>query len=130
MSGGGEWTVAQVLSHLGSGAEITLGLAAAPPGRAASAAADANQAVWARWNALSPREQADGYLRAGGELDRAVRRARRDPAAPSCGCPWAFLPQPADADLFTGMRLNEAALHAWDVAVAGRPLGHRAGRRG
>jgi hypothetical protein len=32
-----------------------------------------------------------------------------------------FLPQPADIDLFTGMRLNEAALHAWDVEVAFDP---------
>jgi hypothetical protein len=29
-----------------------------------------------------------------------------------------FLPEPADLALFTGLRLNEAALHAWDVEVA------------
>jgi hypothetical protein len=41
-----EWTTAQVLSHLGSGAEIGLGTltgeAVDPP------------AVWNRWNAMSP----------------------------------------------------------------------------
>jgi hypothetical protein len=33
----------------------------------------------------------------------------------------AFLPEPAAIDLFTGMRLNEAVLHAWDVEVAFDP---------
>jgi uncharacterized protein (TIGR03083 family) len=118
-SGASEWTVAQVLSHLGSGAEITLdSLRAAQEGR--DRADDANEAVWARWNAMSPREQADGYLRAGRELDRAfaelgpVQRAE-------LRVPMGFLPQPADIDLFSGMRLNEAALHAWDVEVAVDP---------
>src|SRR3954471_4346486 len=116
VSGASEWTVAQVLSHLGSGAEIALdSLRAAKEGR--ERAADANQAVWARWNALSPREQADGYLRAGGELDQAY--AELDAAQRSdLRVPMAFLPDPAGIDLFAGMRLNEAALHAWDVEVA------------
>jgi uncharacterized protein (TIGR03083 family) len=118
-SGASEWTVAQVLSHLGSGAEITLAtLRAARAGT--ERAGDENQAVWARWNAMSPREQADGYLRAAAELDRAY--AELDPAQrSSLRVPMAFLPEPADVDLFTGMRLNEAALHAWDVEVAFDP---------
>jgi uncharacterized protein (TIGR03083 family) len=115
-SGASEWTVAQVLSHLGSGAEITLAtLRAAQAGTAR--AGDANQAVWARWNALSPREQADGYLRAARELDRAYAELAPAERA-SLRVPMAFLPEPADVDLFTGMRLNEAAIHAWDVEVA------------
>ncbi|HEY0401993.1 MAG TPA: maleylpyruvate isomerase family mycothiol-dependent enzyme [Blastococcus sp.] len=119
MSGASEWTVAQVLSHLGSGAEITLEtLRAAQAG--VDRASDANNAVWARWNAMSPREQADGYLRAGGELDRAY--AALDSVQRSdLRLPMAFLPEPAGIDLFTGMRLNEAALHAWDVEVAFDP---------
>jgi uncharacterized protein (TIGR03083 family) len=115
-SGASEWPVAQVLSHLGSGAEITLdSLRAAQAGR--ERVADANEVVWARWNAMSPREQADGYVRAGRELDRAY--AELDPAQRAeLRVPMGFLPQPADIELFTGMRLNEAALHAWDVEVA------------
>jgi uncharacterized protein (TIGR03083 family) len=118
-SAASEWTVAQVLSHLGSGAEITLQtLRAAQAG--ADRAADANEVVWARWNAMSPREQADGFVRAGGELDRAL--AELDSAQRSTlRVPMAFLPEPADLDLFVGMRLNEAALHAWDVEVAFDP---------
>jgi uncharacterized protein (TIGR03083 family) len=118
-SGASEWTVAQVLSHLGSGAQITLEtLRAAQAG--VDRAADANQSVWARWNAMSPREQADGYLRAGGELDQAY--AELDSAQRiDLRVPMAFLPEPAGLDLFTGMRLNEAELHAWDVEVAFDP---------
>jgi uncharacterized protein (TIGR03083 family) len=118
-SGASEWTVAQVLSHLGSGAEITLAtLRAAQSG--VGRAADANQAVWARWDAMGPREQADGFVRAGDELDRAF--AELDPAQRAdLRVPMEFLPEPAAIDLFTGMRLNEAALHAWDVEVAFDP---------
>src|SRR3954463_2697217 len=58
--GAAEWTVAQVLSHLGSGAEI----GRAPIARAAgeTVAAEENQAVWARWDASTPRAQAEGFL--------------------------------------------------------------------
>src|SRR4051794_41600055 len=63
-SGASGWTVAQVLSHLGSGAEITLetlraGLAGTDP------AADGHQAGWGPGDALRPRGQA-ARPRAGG----------------------------------------------------------------
>src|ERR1700712_5473289 len=61
-SGASEWTVADVLSHLGSGAEITLAGFRASVGEAPEPAADFNQSVWDRWNALSPRDQADGWI--------------------------------------------------------------------
>jgi hypothetical protein len=86
-SGASECTFAQVLSHLGSSAEITLATV-----RAAQAgvdrATDAHEAVWARWNAMSPREQADGYRRAGQELDEAC--AEPDPTQrTNCASRWA-----------------------------------------
>ncbi len=52
-SGASEWTVAQVFSHLGSGAEIGLAtLRAALDGQDAPDG-EFNQSVWARWNAKS-----------------------------------------------------------------------------
>src|SRR3954469_22531298 len=60
-SGASDWTVADVISHLGSGAEISLaGLRGAlgetdPPGDGF------NQSVWDRWNARSPQEQAAAW---------------------------------------------------------------------
>src|ERR1700733_10611163 len=59
-----EWSIAQVLSHLGSGAEIFgLFLAAGltgqdPPGR------EAFGPIWEVWNAKSPQAQAADALRA------------------------------------------------------------------
>ena len=48
-SGASEWTVAQVVWHLGSGAEITLAGLRAATGEAPSPAADFNRSVWDRW---------------------------------------------------------------------------------
>lgn len=115
-SGSSDWSVAQVLSHLGSGAEIGLDtLRAAQAGTAREP--DANETVWARWNALAPTEQAAGFLRADEDLVsawEAVGSDQRD----ALRIPLGFLPEPVDAALATGLRLNEAVLHAWDVEVA------------
>lgn len=118
-SGAQEWTVAQVLSHLGSGAEIGLDtLRTAQAGR--QRPTDANQAVWARWDAMSAREQADAFLPASAELVSAFEGLNAEQRA-SLRVPLAFLPEPADVALLTGLRLNEASLHTWDVEVAFDP---------
>jgi uncharacterized protein (TIGR03083 family) len=118
-SGASEWTVAQVLSHLGSSAEIALeGLRAAQVGEPRST--DGNQAIWDRWNAMSPRAMADGYLDWSEQLVSAYEAFDPEERA-SFEMPLAFLPAPADLALVAGLRLNEAALHGWDVAVAFDP---------
>ena len=79
-----EWSVAQVLSHLGSGAEI--GLA----GRTGEAIE--NEAVWARWNAKRPDDMASSFVEADEALvswweSQHARRAGRHAGAaavPSC----------------------------------------------
>jgi uncharacterized protein (TIGR03083 family) len=116
-SGASEWTVAQVLSHLGSGAEI--GLATLGTALAAGPAAEPgfNQSVWDRWNAMSPREQADGFLDHDGRLVaafEALSAKQRSTGQVDLG----FLPEPLALASFAGMRLNEAAQHSWDVRVA------------
>src|SRR4051794_30823302 len=67
-SGADEWTVAQVFSHLGSGAEITLAGFRAGIGEAAAPGPDFNQSVWDRWNAMSPADQLAGWLAGDAEL--------------------------------------------------------------
>src|SRR4051794_32541384 len=59
-SGASEWTVAQALSHLGSGAEISV----KPIATSAGVPVDAedNQSVWARWDGSTPLEQAAGFV--------------------------------------------------------------------
>ncbi|MEI6361346.1 MAG: maleylpyruvate isomerase family mycothiol-dependent enzyme [Actinomycetes bacterium] len=119
-SGAAEWDVAQVLSHLGSAAQI--GLAGLSNGLAGASAPDQdfNIAVWDRWNALSQRGKADGFLTASEELVAAYEaldgEQRRD-----LKVQLGFLPFPADVTLLSGMRLNEFVLHSWDVRVAFDP---------
>jgi uncharacterized protein (TIGR03083 family) len=114
-SGASEWTLAQVLSHLGSGAEITLAtLSASLPGGAAEQ--PDNQAIWARWDAASPQEQASWFV----EHDERVVSAFESLSAEqreTLTVDLGFLPEPASLSLALGMRLNEVAAHAWDVRV-------------
>jgi uncharacterized protein (TIGR03083 family) len=115
-----EWSVAQVLSHLGSGAEIHAARVRAalddtePPG------ADFNHTVWDRWNAMSPREQADGFLESNLVLVRLYEimdAERRENLRIDLG----FLPAPVPVALAARMRLSEQALHSWDVRAAFDP---------
>lgn len=108
-----EWTIADVLSHLGSGAVIvrrsvddTLAGTTKPE--------DFKQGVWDEWNAKSPRAKVDDALAADAammaRLD-AVGPEDRDRFTSSLG------PFELDWDAFVGLRLNEHLLHEWDVAV-------------
>lgn len=113
-SGATEWSVAQALSHLGSGAEI----GRKPIANAAGEPVDAeeNQAVWARWNAASPADQAAEFVKHNeAYLDtvEALSPAQREDLRVDLG----FLPEPVPLSVALGMRLNEVANHAWDVRV-------------
>jgi uncharacterized protein (TIGR03083 family) len=117
-SGAAEWTVAQALSHLGSGAEI----GRAPIAQAAgeTVAAEDNQTIWARWDASAPRAQAEGFLEHNGRwLDtvEALTPEQRSSLTVDLG----FLPEPVPLLTALGMRLNEVANHSWDVRVAFDP---------
>ena len=110
-----EWSIAQVLSHIGTGAIffrliLEAGLAGEPaPGT------DVMQPIWAEWNAKSPDEQARDGLEADVELIDAVAALdtyQRDD--------WHIDLFGTERD-FTGflrMRLSEHAVHTWDIAVA------------
>jgi uncharacterized protein (TIGR03083 family) len=116
-SGASQWPVAQVLSHLGSGAEIGLATVRAATGDGEVPADGFNQSVWDRWNAMSPREQADGFLAADTasvEAFEALSPQQRADLQVSLG----FLPAPLTLASYSGMRLNESAQHSWDVRVA------------
>ncbi len=108
-----EWTIADVLSHLGSAAVImqrsvddALAGTVKPD--------DFNQGVWDVWNAKSPRAKADDSLAA----DQALM-ARLDAVSPDERARFksSLGPFDLDWDAFVGMRLNEHLLHGWDVAV-------------
>jgi uncharacterized protein (TIGR03083 family) len=119
-SGAADWTVADVLSHLGSGAEITLASLRASLGEAEPPASDFNQGVWDRWNALSPQDQAAGWLESDAALVTALETVpleRHDDIQVKLG----FLPQPIPFASFTAMRLSEVVQHGWDVRAGVDP---------
>jgi uncharacterized protein (TIGR03083 family) len=113
-SGADDWTVADVLSHLGSGAEIgrypVVAAAGSPEDR------PANQDVWDRWNARPPADQAAGFVKSD-ELLVATYEGLSLAQRESIEIDLGFLPQPVPLATSLGMRLNEAALHGWDVEV-------------
>ena len=119
-SGASEWTVAQVLSHLGSGAEIGLATLRAATGDGATPGDGFNQSVWDRWNAMTPREQADGFVDADEALVGAYEALSPEQRA-DVQVPLGFLPRPLPLSTFAGMRLNEAAQHSWDARVGSDP---------
>jgi uncharacterized protein (TIGR03083 family) len=112
-SGATEWTVADVLSHLGSGSELWLvRLQAAIEG--VEVGEVDNHVVWDRWNAMSPEEQASGFVESQGNLVKTLEsldaQQRRD-----LRVDLGFLPAPAPLSHVVGMRLVEVANHAWDA---------------
>lgn len=119
-SGASEWSVAQVLSHLGSGSELAeAALQAALDGTDAPTDDD-NKTVWARWDALGPVEQRDEALARATASVAALENldaAQRE----SLQVAMSFLPAPVSVASFAGLRLSEWSLHGWDVRVAADP---------
>jgi uncharacterized protein (TIGR03083 family) len=119
-SGASEWDISQVLSHLGSGAEIMRGTLEATLGGKPNPGPDFNRSVWDRWDAMTRRERADGFLvsnQALLDLYASLDDATRDSLRIDLG----FLPAPVDLATAARMRLNEFALHSWDVRVGFDP---------
>jgi uncharacterized protein (TIGR03083 family) len=119
-SGAAEWTVAAVLSHLGSGAVITLAGLQSALGARQPPEAGFNESVWDSWNAMSPAEQRAGFLERDAELVAAFEgldQRQRDSLQLRVG----FLPDPLPVASFAGLRLHESAQHSWDVRVPAEP---------
>jgi uncharacterized protein (TIGR03083 family) len=112
-----EWSIADVLSHLGSGAVITTRrLDDTVTG--VDTPDDFAPGVWDAWNAKTPAAQRDDALAADTELLSridAVTAEQRQAFASAMG------PMTLDFQQFAGMRLNEHSLHTWDIEVTGSP---------
>ena len=107
------WSVAEVLSHLGSGA-VLLSRRLQDLQSGAETPDDLAPSVWDEWNAKSPRAQADDALAADDAVTRAleaVAPADRESLTFSMG-PLSF-----GFNEFVGLRLNEHVFHTWDIAV-------------
>ena len=110
-----EWSIAQVLSHLGSGAEIwrhivDAGVSGDPmPGREVMAP------IWDTWNAKTPEAQSADALVADRRLVERFEELAGDPAG---DLTMEVFGRELDLAGLVGMRLSEHALHSWDIAVA------------
>jgi uncharacterized protein (TIGR03083 family) len=110
-----EWSIAQVLSHIGSQSEIFVlwleaGLSGQdPPGR------DAFGPIWDKWNAKNPQDQAADALQA----DQAtIERFESLDADQQARLRLQMFGMDLDTTALARMRLSEHAVHTWDVAVA------------
>jgi uncharacterized protein (TIGR03083 family) len=112
-----EWSVARVLSHLGSGAEIGLATLETNIAGGDLPGGEAMSAIWERWNALSPREMATGFAESDRRLVEAFERLTAE-QLDELQVQLPFLPEPVDMATSVGFRLGEHALHTWDVLAA------------
>jgi uncharacterized protein (TIGR03083 family) len=104
-----EWTVANVLSHLGSGATIT---------RQRLDGEVDPQPIWDEWNAKDPDTQAADALRADAALQRRLAAISPEEAT---NLRFAMGPIELDLISFLKMRVSEHSLHTWDIAVTFDP---------
>jgi len=112
-----EWSIADVMSHLGSGAVIMRhSIDTTIAGTAV--ADDFNQSVWDEWNAKLPAAQvADALVADQALMERValVSASERESFQLSVG------PMSLGFDGALGLRLGEHALHTWDIEVAADP---------
>jgi uncharacterized protein (TIGR03083 family) len=110
-----EWSIAQVLSHIGSGAEIaTLSLAAAL-GERGDLDRDAFPAIWDTWNNRTPEAQAADSLTWDEEHISRLERLTDDELD---ALSLDFIGVQLDAAGAVRLRLGEHVIHVWDVAVS------------
>jgi uncharacterized protein (TIGR03083 family) len=107
-----EWSIGQVLSHLGSQAEIfDLFVDAVQAGEPVPGG-DVFPPIWDRWNAKSPLQWRDDFVAA--DAAALARIEALDPETFAV----ALFGMDLDLSGFVRMRLGEHAVHTWDVAVA------------
>ncbi|MGN6792711.1 MAG: maleylpyruvate isomerase family mycothiol-dependent enzyme [Streptosporangiaceae bacterium] len=110
-----EWSIAHVLSHLGSGAEIfglflDAGLSGVePPG------GDSFPPIWQAWNERSPHAQATDALAADEALVKRLESLTPDELD---RIRLQLFGMDLDVTGLAKLRLGEHAVHSWDVAVA------------
>ena len=110
-----DWSIAQVLSHLGSGAEIFGLIVAAGLHGLEAPGQEQFQEIWDVWNAKSPQDQVRDGLAEDGELVEQLAATTPDQRRN-----WKlnFFGTERDLADVVQMRLGEHALHSWDVEVA------------
>jgi uncharacterized protein (TIGR03083 family) len=113
-----DWSNAQVLSHLGSGAEMALMGLPGALGEGPPVSRDEFPALWDRWNAKSPDEQAaDGLAQDEEHVQRLEQLSDEELAVARLD----FMGMQRDATGMIRLRRGEHVLHTWDLAVMQDP---------
>ena len=113
-----DWTKAQVLSHIGSGAEIALMSLPAALSEGPPVNRDEFPKVWDVWNAKGPDEMAADGLESD---ERHVQRLEQLSDEELAAARMDFLGMQLDAVGIIRLRLGEHVVHTWDVAVMQDP---------
>jgi uncharacterized protein (TIGR03083 family) len=110
-----EWSIAQVASHLGSGAEIFTLFLDAGRQHTPAPGAEEFQPIWSRWNGKTPSEQGRDAVVADAEFIRVVEALTPDERA---GWQLEMFGSATSLPGLLRMRLGEHVLHTWDIEVA------------
>jgi uncharacterized protein (TIGR03083 family) len=113
-----DWSVAQVASHLGSGAEVNQLLLEAGRTGESAPGVEAMQPIWDAWNAKQPADQTHDAV-----VADAAFLARVDALTGDERQQWRLdlFGEVRDLAGLLKMRLSEHALHTWDIVVAFDP---------
>jgi uncharacterized protein (TIGR03083 family) len=108
-----DWTIADTLSHLGSGAEITSLILRHAGGDGMEPAQADFVEIWDRWNGKKPSDQAADCIAVNGVLVKEVEALDPEsrPSFKAYGSQMALTE-------FLAMRLDEHVIHTWDVETA------------
>ena len=112
-----DWSLAQVVSHLGSGAEVIGAMVTAALLGRPLPGAESFPPIWDRWNAMAPSEALGALLEEDGTLVERFERLDDTQLALRVD----VFGMSTDLAGLGRMRLSELCLHTWDVAVMADP---------
>ena len=107
-----DWSIADVLSHLGSSAEMMR--QRLQDARAGVETTPDAQPIWDEWNAKTPRAKADDALDEGERLLEEIEAVTPEEWG---RLTFNFGPVTVGLDDAVALRLNEHAFHTWDIEV-------------
>jgi len=114
-----DWSVAQVASHLGSGAEVGLDWLAAAIAHTDPMGPEEMPKIWDRWNGRSPEEQVSEAVVVDDAYVAAFESASADQLAQAhINLFGAF---ELDGTGLARLRIPELVMHTWDIAVIANP---------
>ncbi|MEV6930523.1 maleylpyruvate isomerase family mycothiol-dependent enzyme [Dactylosporangium sp. NPDC051485] len=112
-----EWDVSQVVSHLGSGAEINLEVVRASLEGRPAPEFEFNKGVWARWDGMTPQERQAAFPAANARLVEAYEAFTPEQRAEH-RVDVGWMPEPVDVATSALLRLTEFGYHDWDVRAS------------